>query len=319
MLRYHQKVALAAIAASAFVSGSLAQAGDEAKTLKVGDKAPALDVCHWLKGADVTTFDEGKVYVVEFWATWCGPCRASMPHISDLQEKYKDYGVTFIGISDEKLQTVFSFLKQEEWDGKTKYTMATDPDRSVYNDYMKAAGQGGIPTAFVVGREGEIEWIGHPMEIDPVIEALAHGTWDREAYAAKEAKQRTAMQKLGEAFEMLADEETADEGLQLLKDNVNVVWDNAQALNQISWNLTTAEEVAKRDLDFAMKLATRACELTNNESGMILDTLARIHYEKGDVKKALEIQKEAVEHAEAGFEEELEEWLERYEKEAGGG
>jgi len=282
------------------------------KELKVGDKAPKLDVAHWLKGEEVTKFEEGKVYVVEFWATWCGPCRTSMPHISKLQEQYEDYGVRFIGISDEKLQTVFNFLKQPEWDEKTQYTMATDPDRSVFNDYMKAAGQSGIPTAFVVGKDGTIQWIGHPMRIDPVIEKVVHDEWSPSTFK----DQQSAMAQLEKAQPLLMNEDTAEKGLQLLKNNIKAVWDNAQMLNTIAWELTTNEQIQVRDHEFALKLARRAVELTDRESGMILDTLARIHYEMGDVSKALEIQREAVKHAEQGFEDQLKEWLERYEKEA---
>lgn len=73
----------------------------------------------------------------------------------------------FVGVSDEKLQTVTDFLGKDEWKEKTRYTLATDPDRSTYNSYMAAAGQNGIPTAFVVGRDGCVEWIGHPMRWTP--------------------------------------------------------------------------------------------------------------------------------------------------------
>src|SRR5688500_9275436 len=66
-------------------------------TLKVGDPAPPLKATKWLQGAEVTGFNPGKVYVVEFWAVWCGPCIVMMPHMSDMQEEFKDKGVTFIG------------------------------------------------------------------------------------------------------------------------------------------------------------------------------------------------------------------------------
>ena len=106
----------------------------KAKTLTIGDKAPAIDIAHWIKGKKIEEFEADKVYVIEFWATWCGPCVASMPHLSELQKKYADYDVKFISVSDEDLQTVVSFLfKENKKDGKihndrTHYTLATDPD-----------------------------------------------------------------------------------------------------------------------------------------------------------------------------------------------
>jgi thiol-disulfide isomerase/thioredoxin len=72
--------------------------GDEkpaakAATLHVGDKAPALSLGETVKGDAVTGFEKGKIYVVEFWATWCPPCRESVPHLSKLQAEFKDKGV----------------------------------------------------------------------------------------------------------------------------------------------------------------------------------------------------------------------------------
>ena len=90
----------------------------DAPTLTIGSEAPSLDIEHWLsnghgKFEPVTKFEPGKVYVVEFWATWCGPCIASMPHLVGLQQRYGDQGVMIVSVSDEPLETVESFLKGE--------------------------------------------------------------------------------------------------------------------------------------------------------------------------------------------------------------
>src|SRR5215470_10631086 len=68
-----------------------------AEQLGVGDAAPKLEVKEFVKGEPVKQFDKGKIYVVEFWATWCPPCRESIPHLTGLQKKHKD--VVFIGVS----------------------------------------------------------------------------------------------------------------------------------------------------------------------------------------------------------------------------
>ena len=113
----------------------------EAK-LKVGDPAPAFKVSKWLQGTEVKSFEKGKVYVVEFWATWCGPCIVMMPHMSDLQHEYKEKGVTFIGFTAKDPNNTAEKVEQfvEKRGPKLKYTFAYADDRDTYDAWMKAAG-----------------------------------------------------------------------------------------------------------------------------------------------------------------------------------
>lgn len=65
--------------------------------LNIGDTAPPLKIKNWIKGPQIKGFQKNRIYVVEFWATWCGPCMISMPRLSVLANKYKD-SVTVIAI-----------------------------------------------------------------------------------------------------------------------------------------------------------------------------------------------------------------------------
>ena len=166
-----------------------------AERLSIGDPAPPVEIEHWIsEKPPVTEFEPGKVYVIEFWATWCGPCVASIPHLRELQLRHGD-AITVISVSDEPLATIETFL-QRDHEGKTlrditdSYWLATDPDGSVKEAYMRAAGKGGIPCAFIVGKTAEIEWIGHPMRIDDPVAKILAGTWDRAAYE-REEEERT--------------------------------------------------------------------------------------------------------------------------------
>jgi thiol-disulfide isomerase/thioredoxin len=206
------RLMLTALMCCAVGASALLPRVGSAEDLGIGSKAPALNIEHWVQDGNgffkpVTEFEKDKVYVVEFWATWCGPCIQSMPHLADLQNKYRGNGVQIISVSDESLDEVKDLLgKKNEDVGKTfaevtaAYSLTTDPDRSVYKDYMTAAKQQGIPTAFVVGKTGLVEWIGHPMEMDGPLAAVVDGKWDRDAYA----KEMVAEQKMQESMQRLS-------------------------------------------------------------------------------------------------------------------
>ncbi len=127
---------------------------------KLGDPAWSIEGLKWIKGGPVE-FKPGTVYVVEFWATWCPPCRTSIPHLTKVQQEYKDKDVVVIGISKEGKKKVEPFVKK--MGDKMDYAVAINPSSKVYDGYMKAFKRKGIPSAFIVDGEGKIVWVGHPM------------------------------------------------------------------------------------------------------------------------------------------------------------
>ncbi len=198
MKTYNKFTLLLAVAALlAFSIQVQAEEEGAKKLLTIGSPAPALDIENWISDGNgqfkkVTTFEKGKVYVVEFWATWCGPCVASMPHLSETQKRYADKAVQLISVSSEELETVENFLLKEVQGGKpgqtyaeltSTYCLTCDPDQSTSKDYMAAAGRNGIPCAFLVGKTGLIEWIGHPLGMDDALKQVVENSWDREAFA----------------------------------------------------------------------------------------------------------------------------------------
>ena len=207
------------------------------KELGIGSPAPALDIEHWIQDGNgffkpVKKFEDGKVYVVEFWATWCGPCIGSMPHLAELQQKYRGRGVQIISISDETPEEVNALLEKENPDvGKTfdeitsAYSLTTDPDGSSHKDYMEAAKQQGIPTSFIVGKTGQIEWIGHPMDLDEPLAAVSDGSWDREAFKKVQlakAELENAMRKIS----MLAGAEKYADAIKLADEQLGKIEDD---------------------------------------------------------------------------------------------
>jgi len=108
---------------------------------------------------------KGKVAVVEFWATWCPPCRTTIPHLNKLHAKFKDKDVVILGISKEPESKVKPFVQKL----KMTYVVGMDKDGRT----SKAYGIRSIPTAYVLDKGGVVRWEGHPATLtDKVIEDL---------------------------------------------------------------------------------------------------------------------------------------------------
>jgi thiol-disulfide isomerase/thioredoxin len=182
------------------VALALAVPTAEAK-LTVGDPAPKLQVAKWVQGEPIPAFDTNHVYIVEFWATWCGPCRASIPHLNELWLKFKDQGVIAIGqdMAEPDDSGVAAFVKK--MGDKMTYRVALDDKSQETNGFMavhwmKAAEQNGIPTAFVINQQGRIAWIGHPMGLnEQILGDILAGRFDIAAFAADYEKQQQENQK----------------------------------------------------------------------------------------------------------------------------
>jgi thiol-disulfide isomerase/thioredoxin len=128
----------------------------------------------FVRGPETKTLELGKVHVIEFWATWCGPCVASMPHLTELQKQNPD--VQFIGVAGfERGKDAADGTKRVDDFVKAKgdaigFAIAFDGDGTMAKTWMTAAKRNSIPTSFVVGKDGNIAFIGSPnSELDAAI------------------------------------------------------------------------------------------------------------------------------------------------------
>jgi thiol-disulfide isomerase/thioredoxin len=310
-----------------------------ADILNIGDAAPPLTVAGWVKGEKIEQFDPGKTYVVEFWATWCGPCRASIPHLTELAHKNKD--VRFVGVDvwEQDTKLVEPFV--DEMGDKMDYSVALDavPEKGEASDgamakaWMDAAGENGIPTAFVV-HDGRITWIGHPNGLDAPLAKITSGEWDidnmaKERIAAK-IKQRKRTAVSDKVFALYnandykgtvaaidaatnGDQELADEfaslkffslcnggdiepALELGNKLLETYKDNPDALNTFSWDVIDPKlksEPDPRVAQLALRGARRAVEITKSENAYYLDTLAEALFRTGDAAGAVTTEEKA--------------------------
>jgi peroxiredoxin len=91
---------------------------------------------------------KGRIVLLNFWATWCPPCRKEMPDMEKLYRKYEKQGLTVLAVSDEKRETVEGFLAKNPYG----FPILLDPSRKVH----KAYGVEGIPKSFIFDREGRL-------------------------------------------------------------------------------------------------------------------------------------------------------------------
>jgi thiol-disulfide isomerase/thioredoxin len=318
--------------------------------LKVGDVAPKLQTGAWVQGEPVGNFEKGKVYLVEFWATWCRPCLANVPHLNELDQTFKDKGLVVIGqnVWEGSVANVPKVVQRE----KMSYRIALDDikesqEGKMGTTWLKAAGIPGVPSAFLVDRQGRLAWIGYPGNLKPrVIEEVLADTYDLAKAAASyktELANRPKVEKfcnalgsnqLAEAESLLREVEQSTppecqsdlnfdrlllslrkkdfESVYELAKRVSEDWFTASDLNDLAWLMATTEDLDKKNLALAETIAIRASGATHDETPAYLVTLARLQFRNGKRQDAIDTQQKAVELTESKARPEREKMLTGY-------
>ncbi len=137
-----KKLLLAALLAGTYLTAQAA--------LKVGDALPDLASCN-LEGTLPGSL-KGKVVIVDFWASWCGPCAESFPVLDELQKKYKDQGLIIVAVSvDEKPDKMAAFLK--------KHPVSFSVVRDAGHKLVAKAEPQTMPTSFILDRDGKVRFL----------------------------------------------------------------------------------------------------------------------------------------------------------------
>jgi thiol-disulfide isomerase/thioredoxin len=130
-----------------------ADSGAEAKPS--ARQAPPFEAAYWLNSEPLTLEQlRGKTVVLEFWATWCPPCRKTIPQRTRLFEAYKDKGVVFVSLTNETKETVEPFVRKME----APYPIGGgSPSGKAYNVQ-------GMPQVYLIDPSGRIVWEGSPLD-----------------------------------------------------------------------------------------------------------------------------------------------------------
>ncbi|MCC6322327.1 MAG: TlpA family protein disulfide reductase [Phycisphaerales bacterium] len=254
--------------------------------LLVGDAAPELSVASWVRGAPVTKFEMGRVYVVEFWATWCSPCRRSIPYLSELQEKYQGT-VTIVGVTSHEpqgLAHVEKFVRQSE--DKFDYAVAWDDSGRSDSAWMESAGQEGIPTAFVVDRAGRIAWIGFPHDgLDAVLQQVVAGKFDLVAAAARAKREAEARARAAPLRARLDDQLAETRFTEAVATIDRIIAIDPPVMSEyILWKFTLLAS-GVRDLDAAYKHAQASIDGPLKDDPRALALLAWIITEDRSIER----------------------------------
>ncbi len=160
----HRSIAMTALLllASGIADRKSTFADDENEPSRIanGDRAPVLAVAGWSDETDRTLEDlKGKTVVLHFWGVWCRPCIETIPVWKQLEEKYKEHGVVFVGIhtAGTKMEAVHKFMKAHDWQHLTAIDQGNStPDSVTFRRY-------GIPAVnqiVVIDPEGVVKYNG---------------------------------------------------------------------------------------------------------------------------------------------------------------
>lgn len=127
--------------------------------VKVGQKVPDLNITDYLLNVPKDKNLSNKFKVIEFWATWCGPCLGAVPHLNELQAHFKDKkDLVFVSLSDEKPQKIQQTLKKVQF----ATFVASDQTQKSHRNLIMSGKEYSIPKTLLVDNQNVVRWLGTP-------------------------------------------------------------------------------------------------------------------------------------------------------------
>jgi thiol-disulfide isomerase/thioredoxin len=299
----------------------------ERPTVFVGSDAPSLGELEFVAGQPIASFEPGKVYVVEFFATWDGPSRDNFRHLTRLQSELKSQGLEVLAICgrEDPGTDVKSFV--ERMGERIGYRVAVDRAGATDKSWMYASQRFSLPCTFVVDRQGKIAWIGAPRSgLVSVVRDVVAGTFNPEARAkldqqfaelerdyadsrrakdfdrahellneaAKLAPEAKSIIELTRFEMMLIDQQQTMDAYKLANKLIaSELRDEERLLRRMAGMIAEGKNVKRRDWDLALACCQRAVELTGDRDGWALASLAEVQFLRGEIDSAIETQVKA--------------------------
>jgi len=311
-----------------FLAAAPAQAG-----VSIGETAPSLKIKDWVRGSPVDLDKDAskRIHVVEFWATWCPPCKASIPLLTQYQKKFGKE-LVIIGVTDpDPYRNSPTDIKQfvKEQGANMDYTVAMDDRGATITAYMGEDAVG-IPQAFVVGKDGKVVWLGSPLDpaMEKVVGDVIAGTYDvasAKAAARREEEIGRRFAALDRAYQLgqmdtvwnglveiteldpgnttaielmatiyVSEPDKRGEVRKWADNHIDKFAGNALAMTTLAITLCRIDDLALRMPDVALKAAKAAYEASKQNDLHAIEIYARASYEIGALDRAVSLQEQAV-------------------------
>ena len=294
----HRAALIAIVSGLSIVTAAPAPADAPA----IGETPPPLRIAEWLDGEPLVLSEQhGKIIVIDFWVSWYSPCLLTVPDRSEMQQRFADEGVVFLGVTNEPAWQVRAALHPYPHD--LHWLVACDDDDRTFEIYLKVRDFPTVPFTVIVNRAGQVAWMGDPRTgMTEVLEEVVDGTWDLDLarLRSENGKRLPALKdRITTAIE--AEECHCEALLELAGELAGLdltVADRmtrAISLQHLAWALLSNGACEGRYVDAALPLARQAYEeCAGSGAYWYSRTFARALFETGDLDGAIEYQKKAV-------------------------